>query len=311
VKQRLQWRTISGHNRPPFRFPIETSQSSLDHDRHRNRSMPYPIKQMRLGEIFDQAIAIVRDHYVLLFSILFALQIPVQLVQYFFLLSFAPVILPDSPPQEAWQLLVNWLARYWPWLLGVVLLNVFVVYPISMAALNEAIVGQYLGRRITFTEAIRRAAQKLLPFEGTMLLAWLCYAGAYCLCFLPVFLPLFFFALWQQVVVVEGIAGVAALRRSTYLVRQDWLTFFVLGLVIFVFSLMLNFGANFIRQPHLRIVTGTLLQAVTTLVSTAALVVFYFSSRCKSENFDLHFLAESIGSQVLETEPGATIGKLP
>jgi len=33
------------------------------------------------------------------------------------------------------------------------------------------------------------------------------------------------------------------------------------------------------------------------MFSTASFVVFYFSCRCHVENFDLHYLAQSIGAE--------------
>jgi hypothetical protein len=55
-------------------------------------------------------------------------------------------------------------------------------------------------------------------------------------------------------------------------------------------------------------IASTLLQALTTILWTAALVVFYFSCRCNVENFDLHYLAEAIGVEPLAIENGQAGG---
>jgi hypothetical protein len=45
------------------------------------------------------------------------------------------------------------------------------------------------------------------------------------------------------------------------------------------------------------------LQALVTILWSAAFVIFYFSARCAEENFDLHYLAQAIGG-----EPAAETG---
>ena len=54
-------------------------------------------------------------------------------------------------------------------------------------------------------------------------------------------------------------------------------------------------GAASIPQPHLRLIGSVVAQAIITIFATAAFVVFYFSCRCKHENFDLTLLAQSVG----------------
>jgi hypothetical protein len=61
----------------------------------------------------------------------------------------------------------------------------------------------------------------------------------------------------------------------------------------------------------LQIIGSTLLQAVTTIIWTAAGVVFYFSCRCAVENFDLHYLAEAIGEPEAMPGDGAAFGRQP
>jgi hypothetical protein len=65
-------------------------------------------------------------------------------------------------------------------------------------------------------------------------------------------------------------------------------------LILFVIAIAISFGANFVPQLHLRVAASVFLQSLTMLISTAALLAFYFSARCRMENFDLHFLGESL-----------------
>ena len=45
------------------------------------------------------------------------------------------------------------------------------------------------------------------------------------------------------------------------------------------------------------------------MIWSAAFVVFYFSCRCNVENFDLHYLAESIGAQPAEIGTGPAMAR--
>jgi hypothetical protein len=55
-------------------------------------------------------------------------------------------------------------------------------------------------------------------------------------------------------------------------------------------------AGGFVPQPHLREVLGILIQLAATIFGSAAIVIFYFSARCRNEQFDLQLLAKNIGS---------------
>jgi hypothetical protein len=122
----------------------------------------------------------------------------------------------------------------------------------------------------------------------------------FALCIIPGIYFSIWYGLGQHVVVLEGLSGMTALRRSKQLVHPQRGTFLALLLIITVINWGVNMGAAFISQPIVSIVTGALVQGVTTILWTAALVVFYFSARCVVDNFDLHYLADSIGAAEAE-----------
>lgn len=272
--------------------------------------MSYAIKHMGLGGILDQAIAIVRDNFVLLFTIMLLVLIPVSLVQGFLLVSITPELPPDASMQERMQ--ANQAAiDNWPWLMGIGLVSLILVYPITNAAVIQAVARLYLGQPVTAIEAIKHGVRRLAPLLGTTILMYLAIWGGLLLCVIPGIYFAIWFGLSQHVVVIEGMSGTTAMKRSKKLVHKDRGTFLALGIIMFVITLMLNLSTNYIPQPHLRVVSATLIQAVTTILWTAAFVVFYFSCRCGVENFDLHYLAESIGAEPAEIEPGFAARNTP
>jgi hypothetical protein len=257
--------------------------------------MSYQIKHMGLGGILDQAIAIIRNHFVLLFNINLFVLIPATLVLGYVALSAAPE-LPENPTYEDVMQANREQMENLPWLFAISALTGLFVYPVTNAAVIQAISRLYLGEPVTATEAMKHGLRRLLPLWGTNILRYLAiYAG-----FLLLVVPGIYFAIWfalaQQVVVIENIAGTKALKRSKALVHKDRGVCLALAIVVIVLTSLVGAGANFIPQPHLRVVASALIQALTAIIWSATFVVFYFSCRCNVENFDLQYLAEQIGA---------------
>jgi hypothetical protein len=98
-------------------------------------------------------------------------------------------------------------------------------------------------------------------------------------------------------VVIENVGGVAAMKRSKQLMAGNIGTVFVLGLLVGLINAGITFAANLIPQPHVQVVALALINGVVTIFASAAFVVFYFSCRCKHEQFDLALLAQAVGAE--------------
>jgi hypothetical protein len=266
----------------------------------------YTIKHMGLGGILDQAIAIVRDHFGLLFSIMLMVLIPIMLVQGFTTLAVTPE-LPSHPTMEDVVHARRVQAHYWPWFLGFAFLYLVVLLPIANAAVIQAVARVYLGQPVTAFEAISHGVRRFLPLLGTTILVYLAIWGGLILLIIPGIYFAIWFALSQHVVVIEGISGASAMKRSKKLIHKDRGTFLALAIVLIVISILVNGGVRYIPQPHLRVVAAVIVQSLVTILWTAALVVFYFSCRSNVENFDLHFLAESIGTEPADDKQAVAI----
>lgn len=260
--------------------------------------MAYKIQHLGLGGILDQTISICKDHFGLLFTIMLILLVPFSL-----LVGFGTLFLtPDIPAGTSFEEIVRAnemrqqaFANYWPFFALVGFLNMVVVYPVTNAAVIHAVARLYLGEPVTALEAVKHGFQRLLPLLGTSILMMLAIYGGLILCIIPGIYFAIWFGLSQHVVVLEGIAGPKALGRSKKLVHKERGKFLALGIIMIVITMAISMIATFIPQPHLQVLGNTLLQAVSTIIWTAAGVVFYFSCRCAEENFDLHYLAQAIG----------------
>ena len=243
--------------------------------------MKYQIKQLGLGGILDQAISLLRNHFGLLFGIVAATIIPFQavlgLVQY--------SIITGGDLQTA--VMVGSLG------------SIFIGLPLALfvnAAVIHAVASLYLSRPTTIGECFSHGSRRVLALLGTFILMMLAIMGGMILLIIPGILFAFWFMLAQHVTVLEGSAGSAALGRSKALMKGNIGTGFVLGLVVGLINVGLAMGATFIPQPHAQIVVSAVIQGISTLLATCAMVVFYFSCRCKVENFDLQVLADAVGA---------------
>ena len=255
--------------------------------------MRYAIRELKLGEVLDQAVNLTKDHFGVLISITAILLIPYNVIGGFIQIATLPTPPPNPTPEQAMAFGAAALRVSLP----IALVAVYVIAPITNAAVVYAISNAYLEKPISVGGSIKWAFRRILPLIGTWFLVFLAIMGGMILCVVPGILAAFWFALATQVVVVEGVAGFAAMKRSKQLMAGNIGNFFVLGLLVGLVNFGLTFGAGLIPQPHLRVIVISVVSAVLTVFASAAFVAFYFSCRCKHEQFDLSLLAQSVGAE--------------
>jgi len=264
--------------------------------------MRYEIKELSVGGILDQAIKLVKNHFVLLLSITCVMMAPLAIVAGLVTPTPAPFD-PENP--QAGQDLEALMAGGLGMVAIVLIVNLLFVYPLTNAAIIHAIASEYLEKPTTVGAAFRRGWSVLIPLILTVALTYLAIFGGMLLCFIPGIIFSFLFALTTHVAVIEGTYGMAALRRSRQLMKGNIGTFFVLGFVLLIIQFGLAFLSQLIPQKQLSAVASGLEQSLVFIVGSAVWVVFYFSCRCKAENFDLLVLADAVGRD--DPTPGATL----
>jgi hypothetical protein len=223
----------------------------------------------------------------------------VLLIPYYVVANLIQVtMIPTLPPNPTQEQAMEASARTLSLLIPIGLIGAYLIGPITNAALIFGISDAYLGKPVSIGSSFKKAFQRILPLIGTWFLVGLAIMGGLILCVVPGILAIFWFSLATQVVVVEGVAGVAAMKRSKRLMAGLIGSYFVLLLILGVVNGGLTFAATLIPQPHVKAVATALVEGVLVIFASAAVVVFYFSARCKHEQFDLALLAESVGSEV-------------
>ena len=255
--------------------------------------MAYDIRPLSLGEILDRAFRVYLDNFSLLFGISCVVWIPYALI--FVLVGFVSA-------QAA-----NIAATLFIMVAGTAL----------NAALKMAVASVYLDRPITISEAYRSAFEILVPMFGTYLLIvvlffipgavlgglFLASHALFAIGVLGLIVVGGYFivswALTSPVMVIERRFGLSALRRSRELVQDAWwLTLgflFAVALIAGVPSSALKFVWGYI--PIVGVILSALTQAIFTNYSGVASIIYYFDRRCRTEEFDLRFLAEQVRSQ--------------
>ena len=156
--------------------------------------MHYEIRELGVGGILDQAIAVTKDHFWLF----------VKIVAVFFLpsstLSHGWAVASTVAGAQADDMSIGNLGhrRDSPGWASLNALIALIVYPLTNAAMIYAVASCYLDRPITLGLAFQRAGSVFLPLLGTVALLWLVLLAGMLLLVVPFFIFLFWFFLTVQ-----------------------------------------------------------------------------------------------------------------
>jgi hypothetical protein len=259
--------------------------------------MSYEIKPLGVGGILDQAVKLLKNHFGLFLGISMCVSVPFGLVMSFVMLGITPQLSENPTPQEI-EALQQGLVSNFAIIMGMSFASMIIVYPLTTGAMIHAVASEYLGKPTTIGASIGRALQVFFPLLLTSFLMFLVVYVGFLFCIIPGFYFLVRYSLSSHAVVLDELSGPAALKRSSSLMLHDrtknYNTLVLLWLLLGVIGFAINMVSGLIPQQHVAIVVGVLLQAVNGAFGAAAFAVFYFSCRCKAENFDLELLADAM-----------------
>jgi hypothetical protein len=173
-----------------------------------------------------------------------------------------------------------------------------VIVPLTQGALTVAAADLILGRPSTWRDHWRAVFRRFGPLVLTLLLSGILTLVGLCL-LLPGLILGFFFCMVTPVVLLEGIGGVAALKRSFALVKSDWIRV-LLVLVVFGALWWIGHLVASIIIPGSSVFLGHLVGDIVSLVllpvPVLGLVLIYMDLRRKSEGMDAAALRVSLDS---------------
>ena len=187
-----------------------------------------------------------------------------------------------------------------------VLVLFFALYVIVPVACFRAVADTYIGREPDWRSSLRFAARRI----GSTLWLGLLLIVALAIAFVALVIPYIWLAVaWSvafPVMLLEGIGGTKATRRSYRLVRGQWwkcfgtllvayILTFVLGLVGSLIGAAIGAAAgNDVAAVVVQQAINLATQAATLPFFAAVIVVLYVDLRVRKEAFDLALLAEHI-----------------
>lgn len=268
----------------------------------------YVLKSMTLSEILDTAANLLQNRFTMLMTISAFAMIPVELVSNL----VGAVMMPEPlQPGASEQVVWAWLTSAIPAIsvqVGFFLILVVIVMPITEAAIVHAIASEYLGKPATASECMGIGFRRFAALIGTGFLKSIIVGLTMLLFFFPGLYFLYKYTFSSEAVVIEEKSGMSALTRSGELMTDNFGTAFVLGLVMFVVYMMGGVAGGFVPTMVGKVIVQVVVNAVLFTYGIATSVVFYFSCRCKLENFDLAILAHAVGAEApaVEVAPATT-----
>ena len=271
------------------------------------------LRPLSLGEILDVSIKICLRHWRTLLKAVLVVVVPVQIVGTivnadYTLSSFDFNF--DADSQKTSQETLDELNQYLGGLAIATLLQVLVALLASAACLR-AIAQAYLGEQPDWRASLSFAWHRL---PSLMWLTLLYGLGVGFMTVLLIAPGVWVYILWAFALpslLVEGLSGRAALKRSSGLVKERWWRTFGVLVVGFVLAGIVStvvqgvFLVGIIVEPDndalvlvLSALSGIVGLAIGTPFQAALLAVVYFDLRVRKEGFDLELLARDIGAGV-------------
>ncbi len=249
--------------------------------------MRYEIRAMSFGEILDAGFQLLRNHFQLLVGISLVLYLPIGLLN---IVLERVSTQGESAGESAGTVLVTILP---------LALAVIVAGPIVGAAITYALGHLYLGEQVEFGDAMRAAFGLLVPLMGTSILAYLFVFIGLVLLIIPGIYLAFAFFLIGQVIVLERVFGLDAMRRSHELMKGNKGRAFGIFLIGSIIVAVLTTGLQLVLSfvPYLGTLASSVAQAIGGVYMSAISIVLYFDIRCRKEAFDLEHLAQLVQSR--------------
>ena len=241
--------------------------------------LAYNIRPLSFAEILDRAFRVFRDHFSVLVGISAVLWLP-----------YGAILAVDNTSHVVF---------------GIAELAFLLLLPVMSVALTAAVASVYLDSPITVGDAYRSIRVILTPIVGTYLLLYVLVILGFLALVIPGIYLLNCWSLAGPVMIVEHRFGMTALRRSRQLVTGVWWRTFGIFVVAFLIAEVpagvLQVFWSFIPVFGPILAAGT--SAIATSYSLVVLVIYYFDRRCRTEDFDLRFLAEQIRSDTAAASP--------
>ena len=258
------------------------------------RGHPVEPRAMKFTDILDTAFNLYRLHWKSLMGLVALLVVPLQFLQEFLTRNYRHAAFLGTRVGE------NQAARVALIGLAILGLSLFIVQPLLVAAITRAVAGFHLGETPTAGDVLEHGLPLLGPVLVVILLYILVVLGGFLLLIVPGLIFFVRFLFGTSVVVVEGLRGREALRRSWALTKGNgWRVVgivFVAGLFAAVVGAVIGAIGQAVATNagsaawFVRAVAGSAGAVVTTPFTQAVTVLLYFDLRVRHDGLNLERL---------------------
>jgi len=259
--------------------------------------MNYELKELGLGGLLDYTFRIYKDNFKFVATIMLLLVFPTSLV-----LDMGEVFQSQSEGTEVALDTASNIQKAKKSKVVVPLILIF-FQVFAEGALCYGVAQFYIGSTTTAAKSLGFAFRR----TGTLILLFL--LGLLGISFGMMFLiipGIFLMMQWYVAIpalMFENLSPSAALARSKALTNGLKGTVFTLTVLLGLISIAALTILELIPQPHLQAIVVSAMVALLAGLRAVASTVFYFSARCKHENYDLELLSQSLGASQKHVTP--------
>jgi hypothetical protein len=287
------------------------------------------LRPLGLGELLDAAIKIYRARWRDLIKVTAVVTLPAVVVETLIRMSTGSgglsgtngSVFTSSTRAGSTNIQLHQVAVQLGGTLALTVVSIFAT-ALAVGGVLRCVAGVYLGEEVGWRESLRFALGRLGSIVLVSLLVLLCELVGLLFCIIGYAVPWTFLFASIPALLVEGLKGRAALRRSRDLVRgRGWHVFATLGVGYLIGAAITGALAGLLVAvlfaSHGNVVVFDLVTGVVTLITTVLVTPFtaaltmavYFDLRVRKEGFDLWLLAQKVGGGAPEggfpAQPGA------
>ena len=258
---------------------------------------PSHFRPMGIGDILDATFRLYREKFATLMVIALVVFVPYAVIRGG-LAAMGGVATLDLLSNDAPRQAPDPLIAFGNLLETLVLLAI--VVPVCEGAIMHCVSANYLGENLSAWDSYRRALPRVLPLVGTQFLAGIVVMLGMLALIVPGIIFSLRYTLNPAVVMLEGVAGMAALKRSTELMRGNLgKAFSLLFLAAMLALLMEGFAGVLvglvIKNRFLFEFFAQIVEAMVLPIQVTPLILLYYDLRIRKEAFDLQQLAQQLG----------------
>lgn len=263
--------------------------------------MKYELKALTIGGMIGKSFNIYINNFIPLLIISLVTSIPLLIYQLGFLSTVKEFII--NPSQ-------NNVFQYY------IYYFVSIIITAALTALNtglviEIISRKYLGENMPISKYVKNTLPRIVPLIFAVFLVGILTSLGFVLLVIPGIVIMLGLALTNEVIIIERIGIIAAMKRSWKLAEKQrgfifgvLMIFGIISVIIIlpvagIFNTVILRG---VQDPDSYLFTNTIINttigAVIEPFSVCGLILLYYNLRITKEGFDLEQLAKHFGSKV-------------